>query len=930
MATITHTRGDTLPLTLALPDDASAATLQVHTLTGCVEITGSLSGGSASFAPAALDTLTPGRVYRTTARLTREGTTQTIDSFALLILEGCGNASPAPSGIILSGALVEAGADVASGAASVALVASGALAEVGADTATGTVTVTTSALPGITLTGALVETGADTAAGSGAARISGSAALVEAGADTAAGAGVVASETVDWFATDGSTFPWYTATRDTGVYDEVSDKTFLTWERWTGTQRVCQVDCYDHTAGEWLPSAQAGTSVLYNDDHGVPAIAISPTGYLWTFFGPHSNNMRIRASANPRDHTSWVALPDIASQALTYPHPVFVGSTLHLFARKEGNPAFPGTNRMPLVLFTAPNVTGNAATFGSVQILSDFGGDSRNYLGTVQTGPDGYIWIANTRANFGDNYRRDVFIFRFNPANGDIANIDGSVVVPAASRPIDRASAEASFRVVTTNPTGTGVIPHFCWDTAGRLHLVYGDGPSGTEVRNYHMMWNGSVWTAPVEVMNQKNRYATVSPAPLGDGIEIIGSVSLDGTGRGVDIYRNTRSASGVFSGPELIAAGGTYGLDVPNPIHKAKPELRWMWAEVSGGGSGSNTSVSNDEYAGYQRVFAWGDGYRKRKFEPQLALSRTTINAGLGVGDMVGLVTSRQPRETLTITDPSGSFALDGRKVVAAKALSVGAYPITITSDFRGLTAAISPTITVAAAENVTDKALLRLDFDEAGGQQIVDKTGNGLDGYLGSSPDNADRDLVRTSVGVENGYGGNTITLPFKPILNAPANIHVFAPIQLIVNNAGGAIVARRHGFKNENAYVFDVTNGRLRWTHYNIYKSVLSALNPTATLAVDQWALVEAQVNGRVVTLRQDGAVVYEATLSSEMILNNEADFHVGGYISAGGTFGSGLRGRTGCVHVYPRVLSASEAQEARTLIRGLMAGRGVTLP
>ena len=843
---------------------------------------------------------------------------------------GDGGTVAPPSLIILTGALVEASADVASGAGAVALALFGSLVEAGSDTAAGTGTVTTPTPGSISLSAALIEAGADTASGTASVGVTASAALVETGADTAAGTGTVGSASVDWLATDGGTFPIYSATRETGVYDAVSDKTFLTYERWSGVQRVCQVECYDHAAGDWLPSAQAGTSVLYNDDHGVPAIAISPTGYLWTFFGPHSNNMRIRASANPRDHTSWVALPDIASQALTYPHPVFVGSTLHLFARREGNPNFPGTNRMPLALFTAQNVTANTASFSAIKYLADFGDNSRNYIGTVQTGPDGYIWIANTRANFGDNYRRDVFLFRYDPATGNIANLDGSVVVTAASLPIDRAVAEASFRVVTTNATGTSLIPMFCWDSAGRFHLVYGDGPSGTEVRTYHMMRDGGAWTAPVEVLNVKNRYCTIAVTPLGDGVEIVGSVSLDGTGRGVDIYRNVRSAAGAFSGPELIASGGTYGLDDPNPILNAKPELRWMWAEVSGGGSGSNTSVSNDEYAGYQRVFAWGDGYRKRRFDPQLTLSRTTINAGLDIGDMVALVTSRQPRETLTITDPSGSFALDGRKVVVAKALSAGAYPISINSEFRGHSASITLTITVNSAQSVADKALLRLDFDEGSGQQVVDRTGNGINGYLGTSPSDTALDLLRTSTGVENTFGGNTITLPFKPLLNAHADIHVFAAIQLIGNTAGGAIIARRHGLKNENAYIFDVSNGRLRWTHYNIFKSALSALNPTATLAVDQWALVEAQVNGKVVTLRQNGAVVYEATLSSALVLNNEADLHLGAYVSAGGTFGSGLRGRTGCVHLYPRVLSETEAQDARALIRGIMSGRGVNLP
>lgn len=92
MATITHVRGDTLPLTQPLPaGEAIAATLQVHAVASCVEIEGTIARGRASFPPEALDALTPGRAYRTTTRITwAGGAVQTIDSFAVLILEGCG------------------------------------------------------------------------------------------------------------------------------------------------------------------------------------------------------------------------------------------------------------------------------------------------------------------------------------------------------------------------------------------------------------------------------------------------------------------------------------------------------------------------------------------------------------------------------------------------------------------------------------------------------------------------------------------------------------------------------------------------------------------------------------------------------------------------------------------------------------------------
>ena len=206
MATITHTRGDTLPFVLPLPADATAATLQVHAAGACIEIDGTVIRSRAYFAPAAVGILPPGRVYRTTARTTlADGATQTIDSFALLILEGCGDASPAPTGITLTGALVEAGGDVASGAGAVAIALSGALVETGSDTAAGTGTVTTPTPGSISLSAALTETGADTASGTASVGITASAALVESGADTASGEMTVAAGN-SWnvFAGDGA------------------------------------------------------------------------------------------------------------------------------------------------------------------------------------------------------------------------------------------------------------------------------------------------------------------------------------------------------------------------------------------------------------------------------------------------------------------------------------------------------------------------------------------------------------------------------------------------------------------------------------------------------------------------------------------------------------------------------------------------------
>lgn len=90
MATITHTRGDTLPLVSPLPADATAATLLVHAVDACIEIEGTVARSRASFPPDALARLPPGRVYRTSVRMTHgDSTVETIDGFALRVEDGC-------------------------------------------------------------------------------------------------------------------------------------------------------------------------------------------------------------------------------------------------------------------------------------------------------------------------------------------------------------------------------------------------------------------------------------------------------------------------------------------------------------------------------------------------------------------------------------------------------------------------------------------------------------------------------------------------------------------------------------------------------------------------------------------------------------------------------------------------------------------------
>lgn len=735
---------------------------------------------------------------------------------------------------------------------------------------------------------------------------------------------------VDYFATDGGTFPQYGATQS-GLYDATANKTFLAWERWDGFQRVCQVDTYDHTTSAWLASSKAGEGVLRNDDHGVPAIAQGPNGHLFTFFGAHPNSngqIRIRSSVAARTTASgWVDLAGLGS-TLTYPRPVFVGSTLFFFARAEVS----ANTKMTLVLYTATGVTGNTATFGAEKTLVDWGTDSRFYVSTPIVGPDGYIWIIGTRANFGDNYRRDFYLYRYNPANGTIENVDGSVSVVSASQPIDLTTSNASFRIVTSNPAGYGGGGVCCFDAAGNFHFTYGDGLTDTTVLGYHIVRPaaGGAFSAPVMVYNPGNRYNSSALRPAADGgIDFLAEVNLDGGRGAVDMTLFHRTTGGTWTS-SVVMSRGDYPLVSPNFILNGRDDLAWMFVEGTGGGSTSNSSSSLDTDAGNCRVFAWGSGgFKQRAPDTAVTLSRVAIKAGLATGDIVAYIGSRRPRETLTINDPSGKFAISGRNLVTTGALTPGSYPITITSAFRGIGVATPFTLTVAAAVDTTDLALAVYNFAEGSGQAILDTAGHGLSGFLGTSAGDSTFDMVRTSAGLENNTAGAMgVTVGWAPILNQK-NIHIFVPMRLLTTNSGGNIFSMRNGLTDQGSWAFSVSNGRLSYGAWNVNRSPISVFS-SAVLTVGTWALIELQVVGTSYVLRSDGVDVLAGTLSTDIQANNSAPLTLGVQLGTTGTFSNQFRGTMGCIHIFPRALSSGEATAERTLIKSLMAARGVTLP
>lgn len=886
-----------------------------------------------------------------------------------------GATPPAPAPVLLSGAL--GGSSALAGALSVTRALSGQVSGSGALTAALTVEregLSGSVIAAGLLTGSLEVTKALVGAVEGASAVVGALEVTRPLSAALEASGVVAgSLTVervlagsiygmgaltgaltvegglgtgdDFFAYDGSTYPFITATQPTGFYDPVGNRTYVAYEGWNGLDRVEQVQFFDHAANQWSPRVTAAVSALHNDDHGTPAISMDHQGYIHVFYGPHSGPMRHVVSTNPRDITAWTARPQIG-QFLTYPHPVQVGSTLVFISRREQADA---SLKMPLDLYRSTALSGGVETFAAPVTLVDHGNDSRVYIGsTIERG--GKVYIAATRAPFSDNFRKDVFIYVYDPATGSVSNLGGTVTVSPGSFPIMLATSEASFRVFNHAEPNTGGIPSLCFDTAGNLHLVLKDGvnagktgPSSFGPYNaVHMVWNGTAWSAPFTFGQTDQRYDSEAVTPLGDGIEVFFTKdTTPDTQRGGDVYRRTRNAAGVWSAEQMVRAKeGIYALDALMPVLNATPDLRWVFGEKSTDTSYDGVDQSSDLKAGYQRVFAWGaKGYAKRPWSPFINLSTTTATTGAAVGSVVAFISSDNPRATYALTaNPGGRYSIVGNELRVASALAAGTDEITIQSTIRGRTFSQSFSLTVSVPASVEDSAIAvyRLNAGNGATTQIVaDHSPNANHAVRGStdaveplnSTNPADPAWIATGMAWSTG-NGLVCTGPYTPAMNSP-DIHILAAVR--VTHVGGVrgILTRDNVPDGQRVFQFAINTSRgLRFTRSStsgntVFDSATEAVNLNA------WHLVEVRITGTAVLFRVDGVDRGTATLASPIDTTRTAPLCIGN-ARGGGGYNSGFQGDIGDVSFYAKALTDAEATEARSLIKARMSAKGVTLP
>lgn len=524
---------------------------------------------------------------------------------------GDGGTVAPPAPITLTGALVEAGADVASGAGALAIALSGSLVEAGSDTAAGTGTVTTPTPGSISLSAALIEAGADTAAVTGTVGITVSAAMVETGADTAAGTGTVTdpapqAATLSYFTATHNTHPWYAAaTGPSAAYDAASNATYICWQSHDPVAKTRRTDMavYNHATKTWGKPFVVGVGNIQNDDHGVPALCITSDGYIVVFWGTHNSTMLYAVSKSPRTVADGWNSYSLTGVEYTYWRPIpRSDGGIDLFCRSRVT----AEDKMPLV-YRLISMAAGVPTMGAEATIVDFGSNSRGYSGDTFRGDDGRLWMVATRADWLDVTRKNVYLFRIDPATGTVTSLAGA----SKSMPLSRSDADDYILYTHDSSSSvTGNIPSMGRDAAGRLHISFNvglaAGTGGTEDLSpqevYHLIVDGSTVGAPFKIADLDQRYEAARCIPLAAGAMGIYYPSTEGL-RGGSILRRVIPAGAVAAGAvETILARdpARYGIDGAQLVQNAHPDFRTAFGEIG--------PDDQDASARGHRLWAHGD----------------------------------------------------------------------------------------------------------------------------------------------------------------------------------------------------------------------------------------------------------------------------------------------------------------------------------
>lgn len=426
------------------------------------------------------------------------------------------------------------------------------------------------------------------------------------------------------FSLESASTAWYTSTQFNALYDAAVDKTFVAHEVFfiSPSKRFSRVKAFNHVSGLWGKEWNVGAqSVLNNDDHGCPAIALNADGRLVCAWGNHDGNFHLAVSANPHDEKVWVAAADLVG-SYAYPHPVLLqNGTMVILMRKDFAPGTGGFGAGAKTFVYRPvTFVGSVATIGAEVNIGDLGNDSRWYQGNGILRPDGLIHQVATRADYNDNVRMNAYYYKIDIANQKLISVSGSEM----AFPVTNAWMDANCKIYTTPGGQTSNTPAFAFDTDGRRHVLTheggttdgGGGNAAPQTLKYLIADAGATsFVGPVDVGASTQRYNSETLCPLSGGkMRMLWNKdknNLNLRGGSVMMKELAKGAAAGAFGPEITlmehdVAGGRGALSaVVSPLF-ADEDIRALWCEIG--------TTAADATAGEKRQYAWGDSGMKAK----------------------------------------------------------------------------------------------------------------------------------------------------------------------------------------------------------------------------------------------------------------------------------------------------------------------------
>lgn len=433
-------------------------------------------------------------------------------------------------------------------------------------------------------------------------------------------------------ADNGATTPMYASVREAAFYNALLDTTVFAWEAFVKGKRQAHVSTYDHSMQTFGPIINSGIPGLINDDHGVPAVLQDHQGFGHLFGGSHAASMQHAVTNSPNDFSSFTVAAPIEGE-YGYPHPVLVDDKIFLFMRRGR------TGYTNLVLRKTDYLNNGDAQWAEERTIINLGEDPESYTNRVYAGNfvvvGTEIWFIAQLSPATDEYRKNVYFFKYDSVSGNVKNYDGSVVVNSEDLPVCRIEADANFLIYEHEGADRGTdIPVWFLDDENRAHIFFGVGPNDGPFSIIHMYDTGKGWSDPEIAAVVSHRYDVFAPVFLLDGsIELYYPSSIYNSLYDGDMMLKTRSISGEWSCPQKIIESDQFLTGRVLPVLNGHPDAMVIFAELA------NNRFDNS--AGSKRIFIYGEnGFLSREMMIPTNISLPTVSGILAPGEaLVGTV---------------------------------------------------------------------------------------------------------------------------------------------------------------------------------------------------------------------------------------------------------------------------------------------------